>query len=169
MIRRAKGGAFQPLLAWLAWLPVVVVLTSLASLPARADDRALVRVIAEEAQVHTGPGFGFRVVYSAKLNEVLPAIGRASHDKTKYPLDGKHQGTACAACHVPSKPEDARYRKVVFRTCTACHADKHKGEFGKDDCATCHSLKMKARMKATIPIDRQMLSRLRAFMGSSRG
>ena len=38
------------------------------------------RVIAEEAQVHTGPGFGFRVVYSAKLNEVLPAIGRASHD-----------------------------------------------------------------------------------------
>ncbi len=41
---------------------------------------ALVRVIAEEAQVHTGPGFGFRVVYSAKLNEVLPAIGRASHD-----------------------------------------------------------------------------------------
>jgi hypothetical protein len=52
----------------------------LASAVARADDRALVRVIAEEAQVHTGPGFGFRVVYTAKLNEVLPAIGRASHD-----------------------------------------------------------------------------------------
>ena len=28
----------------------------------------------------TGAGFGFRVVYTAKLNEVLPAIGRASHD-----------------------------------------------------------------------------------------
>ena len=38
------------------------------------------RVVAEEAQIHTGPGFGFRVVYSARLNEVLPAIGRASHD-----------------------------------------------------------------------------------------
>ena len=47
---------------------------------ARADDQALVRVIAEEAQVHTGPGFGFRVVYRAHLDEVLPAIGRASHD-----------------------------------------------------------------------------------------
>ena len=57
---------------------IAVVL--LTTLPARADDRALVRVIAEEAQVHTGPGFAFRVVYSAKLNEVLPAIGRASHD-----------------------------------------------------------------------------------------
>ena len=52
----------------------------LASPAARADDTALVRVIAEQAQVHTGPGFGFRVVYTAKMNEVLPAIGRASHD-----------------------------------------------------------------------------------------
>jgi hypothetical protein len=52
----------------------------LASVTAHADDTALVRVIAEEAQVHTGPGFGFRVVYTAKMNEVLPAIGRASHD-----------------------------------------------------------------------------------------
>jgi hypothetical protein len=57
---------------------IAVVL--LTTLPARADDRALVRVIAEEAQVHTGPGFAFRVVYKARLNEVLPAIGRASHD-----------------------------------------------------------------------------------------
>jgi hypothetical protein len=52
----------------------------LASPTAHADDTALVRVIAEEAQVHTGPGFGFRVVYTARMNEVLPAIGRASHD-----------------------------------------------------------------------------------------
>ena len=77
MIHRATGGGFLALPALLA---VALVLTSLTPLPARADDRALVRVIAEEAQVHTGPGFGFRVVFSAKLNEVLPAIGRASHD-----------------------------------------------------------------------------------------
>lgn len=57
-----------------------LLLVLLPSAAARADEAALVRVIAEEAQVHTGPGFGFRVVYTAKLNEVLPAIGRASHD-----------------------------------------------------------------------------------------
>lgn len=57
----------------------VLLLLWAASL-ARAEDRALVRVIAEEAQVHTGPGFGFRVVYRAASGEVLPAIGRASHD-----------------------------------------------------------------------------------------
>ncbi len=51
-----------------------------AAQAARADDRALVRVISEEAQVHTGPGFGFRTVYRARQGEVLPAIGRASHD-----------------------------------------------------------------------------------------
>jgi hypothetical protein len=47
---------------------------------ARAEDQALVRVIAEEADVRTGPGFAFRSVYRAKMGEVLPAIGRATHD-----------------------------------------------------------------------------------------
>ena len=47
---------------------------------ARAEDQALVRVVAEEADVRTGPGFGFRPIYRAKLGEVLTAIGRATHD-----------------------------------------------------------------------------------------
>ena len=75
MIRRAVGGGGS-----LRALLAVALVSTLLTSPARADDRALVRVIAEEAQVHTGPGFAFRVVYSAKLNEVVPAIGRASHD-----------------------------------------------------------------------------------------
>jgi hypothetical protein len=58
----------------------IVVLVQAVAPAARADDRALVRVISEEAQVHTGPGFGFRTVYRARQGEVLPAIGRATHD-----------------------------------------------------------------------------------------
>ncbi len=46
--------------------------------PARADDDALVRVIAEQAQVHTGPGFAFRVVYVATRGEVFPVVERAT-------------------------------------------------------------------------------------------
>ena len=67
-------------------LTTLIVLAGVAGallgspLPARADDEALVRVIAEEAGVHTGPGFGYRVVYVARRDEVLPAIGRASND-----------------------------------------------------------------------------------------
>jgi len=59
---------------------VVFVAVAATAAGARADDAALVRVISEEAQVHTGPGFGFRTVYRARQGEVLPAIGRASHD-----------------------------------------------------------------------------------------
>jgi hypothetical protein len=58
---------------------LVAAVVSVAA-PARADDEALVRVIAEQAQVHTGPGFGYRVVYVANRDEVLPALARATND-----------------------------------------------------------------------------------------
>ena len=38
------------------------------------------RVLADEANVHTGPGFSFRVIYVAPRGEVLPAIGRSTTD-----------------------------------------------------------------------------------------
>jgi hypothetical protein len=60
----------------LAALALVVVMSSVA----RADDQALVRVIAEAASVRTGPGFGYRTVYRANQGEVLTVIGRATHD-----------------------------------------------------------------------------------------
>jgi hypothetical protein len=59
---------------------LVTTAVVLSAPAARAEDEALVRVIAEEAGVHTGPGFGYRVVYVAKRDEVLPAIGRATND-----------------------------------------------------------------------------------------
>jgi hypothetical protein len=58
----------------------VLLVAAAGARPARADDEALVRVLVEQAAVHTGPGFGFRVVYRAARGEVLPAIGRATHD-----------------------------------------------------------------------------------------
>jgi hypothetical protein len=45
---------------------------------ARADEEALVRIIAEQASVHTGPGFAFRTVYVATRDEVFPVIERAT-------------------------------------------------------------------------------------------
>ena len=65
----------RPLLA----LAVVATFSSVAVV-ARADDQALVRVIAEAASVRTGPGFGYRTVYRANQGEVLTVIGRATHD-----------------------------------------------------------------------------------------
>jgi len=61
-------------------LAMAAALLAVVAAPARADDEALVRVLAEQAAVHTGPGFGYRIVYVAARGEVLPAIGRATHD-----------------------------------------------------------------------------------------
>ncbi len=69
-----KSGAL--LSATMAAVIVVVV----GAAPARAGEEALVRVLADEANVHTGPGFSFRVVYVAPRGEVLPAIGRSTTD-----------------------------------------------------------------------------------------
>ena len=44
---------------------------------AHAED-AMVRVMTDQAQIHTGPGFGYRVVYVAERGEVLRAIERAT-------------------------------------------------------------------------------------------
>ena len=45
---------------------------------AQADEDALVRVLSEEAGIHTGPGFAYRIVYVAARGEVFPVIERAT-------------------------------------------------------------------------------------------
>jgi hypothetical protein len=62
-------------------LLAAVAATAVVPGAARADEEALVRVLAEEAAVHTGPGFAYRVVYVAHRDEVLPAIDRAARSQ----------------------------------------------------------------------------------------
>jgi hypothetical protein len=63
------------------------------------------------------------------------------HDKTRYPLAGRHASVPCASCHDPVKAWGA---KPAFATCGACHRDAHGGRgtvAGKPaDCAACHSV-----------------------------
>ncbi len=55
------------------------------------------------------------------------------HDKTKFPLKGKHIKTECKECHPKQK------FKGVPLDCYGCHKkdDKHKGSLGTK-CETCH-------------------------------
>ena len=57
-----------------------------------------------------------------------------SHDKSRFPLTGAHQGVACTVCHAGNRFIDTPI------ACIACHAakDVHKGAYGTD-CASCHS------------------------------
>lgn len=59
---------------------------------------------------------------------------RFDHDKTKFPLRGRHAPPLkCESCH-----KDERYKETPT-ACNACHRqdDKHKGRFG-EKCNACH-------------------------------
>ena len=56
------------------------------------------------------------------------------HNRTRYPLKGKHRNLRCSKCHESTK----KIKKIPFNNCTDCHkTDPHKGQF-KNDCKTCH-------------------------------
>ncbi len=58
---------------------------------------------------------------------------RFNHDKTAFPLLGKHASTQCKDCH------QNELFKEAPKTCIGCHRkdDKHKGTLG-DTCESCH-------------------------------
>ncbi len=58
------------------------------------------------------------------------------HDKTKFPLRGKHKTTPCSQCH-KTKPSKENKPKT---TCNTCHGDPHAGRFQKRTCETCHAV-----------------------------
>jgi hypothetical protein len=69
------------------------------------------------------------------------ATASFDHDKTKYPLRGKHVAVKCAQCH---DPQTAWGKKPPFALCGACHKDAHAGAATIQgrlvDCAACHKV-----------------------------
>jgi hypothetical protein len=55
-----------------------------------------------------------------------------SHDRTGFPLTGRHRDVTCAACH----PQGDLSRPVA-RACAACHRDVHAQRLGQR-CDRCH-------------------------------
>lgn len=57
-----------------------------------------------------------------------------NHDKTRYPLTGKHSEVACALCHVNNQ------YKNLPQQCVSCHRlnDVHNNRYGAN-CKQCHS------------------------------
>ena len=74
------------------------------------------------------------------------------HDRTRYPLRGRHRELACESCHgawtasPPSADPGSTMRIAGFELCASCHVDPHLGQFrgraaaGGDDCGACHDL-----------------------------
>jgi hypothetical protein len=79
------------------------------------------------AKCHTTRGF-----------QVFDA-GSFDHERTRYPLRGRHAALACAKCH---DAKTAGGPKPAFDRCDRCHRDAHAGLAtlaGRPaDCAACH-------------------------------
>lgn len=61
------------------------------------------------------------------------------HEKTRYPLRGRHAALVCDRCHTPGKP-----LSLPFARCTDCHTDSHLGQFARRSdqgrCESCHDV-----------------------------
>ncbi|MFN7955168.1 MAG: cytochrome c3 family protein [bacterium] len=62
---------------------------------------------------------------------------RVDHDRTRFPLTGKHVAVTCAKCHA-----NGRFEGTPL-DCASCHVDPHKGQFrtasgALEGCANCH-------------------------------
>ena len=66
-----------------------------------------------------------------------------NHDRTRYPLRGRHIAVACDKCHDFSATGSV-IRSPGFANCTDCHTDAHAGTAtlaGRVvDCARCHTV-----------------------------
>jgi len=79
------------------------------------------------------------------LESWRPAVG-FSHDRSRYPLNGRHSRVDCVRCHRPYKPEVAgksdvrttRYTGLRFDDCSDCHAYRHRTVLGAR-CDACHN------------------------------
>ena len=78
------------------------------------------------------------------VSAVKFAADRFSHDRTKYPLTGKHQPLACTACHAkatqafPAGAGTATRLTGIGTACASCHKDVHLGQIAST-CETCHT------------------------------
>ncbi len=60
-------------------------------------------------------------------------VAKFDHDKTRFPLVGRHKPVPCADCH-----KDKDFKNTPMQ-CQACHKDVfHKGRLGPE-CGACHS------------------------------
>ncbi len=73
---------------------------------------------------------GWRTVTNSKFD----------HNKTRFPLVGRHSGLQCAKCHKQEEPR----KQLAFSNCSDCHSDFHNGAFagspGGAKCERCHNV-----------------------------
>ena len=85
---------------------------------------------------------------------------RFDHERTAYPLRGRHTTVACDACHASGRP-----LRLAHGRCTDCHADAHLGQLAQradqGRCESCHDVSgfapaafpLEAHQKTRYPLE----------------
>jgi len=76
--------------------------------------------------------------HSEESFKTVKNLGTFDHNRTTFPLKGKHVIVACKSCHKTSL-----IAPVAHDKCTDCHLDYHKGQLTQTnlaiDCSQCHT------------------------------
>jgi len=82
--------------------------------------------------------------------------GHFDHDRTRYPLRGRHASVSCTDCH---DAPGVKGKNPPFARCLDCHTDPHAGTAtlagAVVDCASCHSVAGFALPTYTVAQHRQ--------------
>jgi len=77
--------------------------------------------------------------HSEQSFQVIKNLDVFDHDRTAFPLEGKHIAVDCKKCH-----KSAYTDPLPHQQCLDCHTDFHEGQFIKKgintDCKVCHSV-----------------------------
>jgi len=92
---------------------------------------------------HAGQ-FGTRCETCHTLDAPKFAVTSFAHERTRFPLMGKHAPLACSVCHkvetrsFPAGVATTRRYSGLAIECASCHQDPHGGQLDQG-CQTCHS------------------------------
>jgi hypothetical protein len=78
-----------------------------------------------------------------KWTEITRSDKLDFHDKTAYPLKGRHRLVECAACHPANKQGQKHLKPIAHDTCSACHPNAHPDLPEKSpaaECSNCHTV-----------------------------
>jgi nitrate/TMAO reductase-like tetraheme cytochrome c subunit len=73
--------------------------------------------------------------------EAFKPASKFSHTSAKFQLIGKHKNVDCIKCHKVEMVDGKKFqefRGVQYSSCTSCHKDPHKNQFGQN-CRQCHN------------------------------
>ncbi len=99
-----------------------------------------------------GGQFGKRACSTCHTERDWHTPERFRHDRTRFPLTGKHRSVACRKCHKKVQGR-VRFAQVPFDRCDRCHTSPHKKDLGKP-CRVCHTPRGWRIKKGTFDHDR---------------